>query len=1091
MRAGLAAQTLSSAGGSRLAVLALIASGIALASQLRRAVIVRVVGAPLVRRRPRRRSRALSEEYQPPARFADRPPSAGDEGTTEWMEIIPLSLAVAEVDTQAFTLARALPSMVAAQQSRFRTLPSASGAVARAVGSAAFSPGEPRAPPSETSVEPVRRGSPDSFPEGQGTFFAGEAAALAVGAAFRASASSLVFDLSIAARETTEMAMGSQAVGARFVPQAPRAASEGTGFRSLPPASASPSLLDSSVTGIVDTSFKTRLPTGANLGLVPPSSAPSSATPPASGAPTPDLPIARETASPSGMSAEASGPPAGGLSGAAGAGASSPSSSPDLNAGPYAVPNGFNSALSTSAFAVGARLSMGVRSLASSGPSTQLPLRASQHPAASEGGSMRMPVVPEQYPSSYPVGVAFSISAMVASLGLGPPAPSSVPAVEGQAGRVGLGADSGKEEETGTGGTALVGGTIETLEPGLAGASPLQAETSPPSQLDTGAYSSPTRAGLDDGAQPSPFHAEFAPLQPLFGDRWATAVASAAGIGRAMLGLLSLAETSPAYGGSWSRDAETRTYGVPSQVGAVRGYGPAGSDLETDRASTPETNLGREPLPSPGRTRPLDALVSASDYLRSTRWQKVRLESAVSAAQSSPPSAYPRSESDLDLAPGGIDAGQSPLGGYRPSRAEDWARGTLSASYLRASPSVWKAVTLLPGILAPVVASVGRGRGRRSSRRFQALRLATSLRSSLLAEFASAAGAQVWDFVAGPHTALGGALGVAHLMTGTEVVSEAAAGLVAAGSLTAPQRFAGPSPPLPASLAAGVGSIETGSDESGEPSTHTPSPRGSLEGVVSPGERASGTFVRERTPALAKRVDLFDLGGVGEAGPVAGGPQPALSRTAYLPLLLAASASRAILAAGVSAWAARASALAAELAGSERAAPGAGLPLPAGRTTMVEPSPPVSLPPLERELEAASPFRPLGRGEDTEGVFFGLEAIAQALSLAASLPSAARSQGTGALLPPRTAAQPRATAAVGRAPGTASPEAQYAGEPSPRPQEAWRSVPEETIARMLGEASRRPTHPGEEAPQESDDRELRRKLEKIVDEELRRHGYQP
>jgi len=65
----------------------------------------------------------------------------------------------------------------------------------------------------------------------------------------------------------------------------------------------------------------------------------------------------------------------------------------------------------------------------------------------------------------------------------------------------------------------------------------------------------------------------------------------------------------------------------------------------------------------------------------------------------------------------------------------------------------------------------------------------------------------------------------------------------------------------------------------------------------------------------------------------------------------------------------------------------------------------------------------------------------------------------------------------------------HAAGQSPQLVEGWRSGPEEALTRMLGEPSKQPPAAGTEPPQEQDDRELRRKIEKMIDEDLRRHGY--
>src|SRR5271155_3328612 len=214
---GIAAQTLSSSGRSYLAISRLISSGISIASQLQRGIVVRVVGAPLVRRRPRGRARASpAEEYPEPSAPSAFGAEAPDQEATGREGGAPASLSLAEIESQPFSLAKALPSIVAAQKSAFRALSSVNAAVARVVGGTAFGSSPSRSSPSETSREASQRTSPDSFPEGQATTFAGEMPALAVSAAFMGAASSMAFNLSSAAHETTNIALGSQAMGAGF-----------------------------------------------------------------------------------------------------------------------------------------------------------------------------------------------------------------------------------------------------------------------------------------------------------------------------------------------------------------------------------------------------------------------------------------------------------------------------------------------------------------------------------------------------------------------------------------------------------------------------------------------------------------------------------------------------------------------------------------------------------------------------------------------------------------------------------------------------------------------------------------------------------
>ncbi len=276
-----------------------------------------------------------------------------------------------------------------------------------------------------------------------------------------------------------------------------------------------------------------------------------------------------------------------------------------------------------------------------------------------------------------------------------------------------------------------------------------------------------------------------------------------------------------------------------------------------------------------------------------------------------------------------------------------------------------------------------------------------------------------------------------------------------------------------------------------------------------------------------------------------GGQQPPTApgfTTSYLPALQAALAQRAMLAARVTGSAARAFSLGAALPPrpetdwgrglgtaatppgtafspfSETAQPDISAVLPAARpesrrpdlssresgvsgtrgvgpAAPSQPSPasPPSLPVTpagtETELEAAPASRSREGRATIDGSFFGLEAVAQTLSLAARLPSAARLTGSVAPPIPRASAQPRGAAAARQTTAQAPSEAMHAAGQSPQLVEGWRSGPEEALTRMLGEPSKQPPAAGTEPPQEQDDRELRRKIEKMIDEDLRRHGY--
>ena len=142
------------------------------------------------------------------------------------------------------------------------------------------------------------------------------------------------------------------------------------------------------------------------------------------------------------------------------------------------------------------------------------------------------------------------------------------------------------------------------------------------------------------------------------------------------------------------------------------------------------------------------------------------------------------------------------------------------------------------------------------------------------------------------------------------------------------------------------------------------------------------------------------------------------------------------------------------------------------------------------ELDAAVASTPLGRGAEPERVFFGLDVVAQALSLASKVPSAAALNATVVAAHPRIGRR-TASAVERQSERKATPEAKYQVEQSPLLLEGWRSAPEEAMNKMLGEPPRQAPGPSVEPAAEPDDRELRRRIEKMIDEELRRYGYQP
>jgi len=285
-----------------------------------------------------------------------------------------------------------------------------------------------------------------------------------------------------------------------------------------------------------------------------------------------------------------------------------------------------------------------------------------------------------------------------------------------------------------------------------------------------------------------------------------------------------------------------------------------------------------------------------------------------------------------------------------------------------------------------------------------------------------------------------------------------------------------------------VGARTAGSPAPGAAGDSRPEPV--IEGLAL-AERSPGTFVSVGTSGLARRVDRFGLDraqtrGVGQEST----PAPPTA-VAYLTALQAALASRATLSAGVTRSAGISSSLPSEAAGGQRAPAGFGPPAQPAPSAPARPSLLSEPATTEGELEEAGSRQPVEARGGADAAFFGLEAISQALSVAARLPSAAHMNGPIAITPPRRGIQ-AGSAAASRQPARGAPaEVRYAVEQPARPLDAWRSAPEDEIARMLGEQSRQPTPSSPDVSKEPDERELRRKIEKMIDEELRRYGYQP
>lgn len=123
-----------------------------------------------------------------------------------------------------------------------------------------------------------------------------------------------------------------------------------------------------------------------------------------------------------------------------------------------------------------------------------------------------------------------------------------------------------------------------------------------------------------------------------------------------------------------------------------------------------------------------------------------------------------------------------------------------------------------------------------------------------------------------------------------------------------------------------------------------------------------------------------------------------------------------------------------------------------------------------------------------EEAFFGLEPVAGVLSMAASLPRAA--QHRAASSPPRPMSVTKRDSASRRL--RKSAEGRSRGERNGSELlEGWRSEPEERADNALAENSEGGGSPSVTDLQGQDDRELRRRIERLIEEDLRRHGYQP
>ena len=605
-------------GPSSQSVFHLLSVGAVMARNLQRSVVVTVVGARLVRKASGRRRRPIdgedAEQVSPQAG-----PDAAARAGTEWEEVPGSIFAASQIESQPFTLARALPSVVAVRQSAFRTVASMNGAIERVVAGTAHVSNLSRAVPSETVFGAVARGEPeisleaqgkpgfapvsiaerDLLPEVQGTAFAGGPSALAASASFRQAASSTVFALNSYARDITSLATGIQAPGAVFAPQPSRALGQRTAFDAIPVSPFPPSPLSSTISGSVDTSFKSPAQDRLALGLptqASPGPAQSAATNASSGvasfqsetAPaartslgtgvavgadatgqagqSPEAPrttseifaTANQAVAPQqrpGLAAQvdlSSGLPRG--LGDLSLSTGRPGRDVSINAGPYAVPRGFSTAFESQAFNSARELSMQVGQLASATPLASIPLRATpESQAASIAPDVASPAPAAS--ASYPPGAASMVSRVVASLGLGQVSPlpgvatGDVP--HGVSTRPAL--EAGLPPQTGTGLEGSVGVQLSNRAPlpdlVAQGNEPESAATSLPIER-AAAIGSPQLKVL--GEAPSVESTEFA-SSPIaaktesdfafegprtLGAQWLGAVSAPAAIGLAMMSLM-------------------------------------------------------------------------------------------------------------------------------------------------------------------------------------------------------------------------------------------------------------------------------------------------------------------------------------------------------------------------------------------------------------------------------------------------------------------------------------------------------------------------------------------------------------------------
>ena len=962
-----------------------------------------------------------------------------------------------------------------------------------------FSSTEDRPSPSTTTLEPSSTGSPYSPQDAAPASTGGAVSALGVVTALRTAGSSMAFNLNSAALEAASPSMSPPAPGATFVAPASRTAQQGTSFQPNVPSTSQQSAPGASIAGTGDTVFASSSPAVQGLGLSPGarnldasvspaptaargsgllSSAPSEARPSlnalisppsdtrpaslqsgsvASGQQAPsgdvatspsstsaDLPVAPPVAPPSALSAQVNSGSSTRQEFAALAGARA-SGVAGTQEGSYAVPAGLGMALSTPVVDRATQLSLQVSALASPSGSAPLPLRADVVSEQATTVPPRLGVGQGSSAGMSSVGIAYSLSTTVASLGLGTTEPAPAPTISGALlsrttssmpeaaeplsppipGRVASGLPLSSASQSAASLSESTIPPLDSTESSVAEVNSLTAAASTPREASQtseegdatsyglpGISSEPTVIGSQLGTSQGKGRPGLPHHTLLFGDRWLASVAAATGIGGSLLDALAF-------------PASPVSNLIPvSLVTAHRAASPPAATA----GPTGEPVLLRDIPARPGEaTRP-------------------RLDQGLA------PDARPR---------------YTPAGLLAPD--------TTSPAPTPASRSVWEQATLLPGILTPAFA-VRDGGGRSAIPAYQ---------RNLSSSRAPAA-------EPGPPGTPGGRWSGVLAAAGAvrRAILEASAGHLGGGQVPElSSRSARGARPGYGGSGLSAGAPQAWSEPITMPTQVTASPGPSP--LVEPrrGEGPSPTFAPSSS-VLAAASAAYPSEATGNSTPpdsrMRGGPTEAPRasslETTYFPAIQTALTARLRL-----------------------AAPGGPLPslvIPSGgggTANLVRSAPPVpglhgsrlGAPGQETAPREASPGdSETGPRQETVATdFFGLDAVAQTFSLAYMLPSTAV---RGGAVVPRRVVAPAAS-------GTAKPSSRVAHEAEvrfapPRPpefSEPWRSQPEEAISDALADASIGSPATIGEPPHEPDDRDLRRRIEKMIDEELRRYGYQP